>query len=461
MAADPLHNFANPVMSAAIVKPDGTRIPLWVNPFESAEAPSMLPITDMIIQVGLDKVPKISATIALPFDDLIKLLQGTAHGKGIAWLEDNIEVQFGYVGASGGATLSPVFSAFLDKPEVNIGTDSTVGLTGIGVAAWSATRQGRGRAFKEKPRFDVMEELLRGPAADAPRPAELDTELVRSGPGPGSPAWKALFEDKVTIAPGYTSDYHMLLRLAKESFCWLRYGYDGDTKKDIIQLVPFSAALEPPRHRFQMFTGSSEFGPGNGLYPLLSFNSPTTGVYYASEARGKYLMSINSETGEAETTYVGNEDKKGAKPVNNTGSGGGQPKSTAKTPKPDEEKGDGVAPGSGDQANERTINRLRSEATKAMNAGMGVKIEFETLGVPNLYPGDLIEIVGLSDLFSYNYRVFDITHTLGTGGYTSSVVAQSNTPLTLEAVMKAAGETNKEPADIEEESGNSTEGGPG
>ena len=470
MASDPLHDFSNPIMAAAIVKPDDTRYPLWVAPRGSAadiyesELPgvTMLTITDLIVELGLNYIPKISATISLPFDDLIALLQATAGGKGISWLQDNIECQFGYVDSNGKATLSPPFVAFLDKPEVNIGEEATVGLTGIGTAGWSSSRQGRGQAFNQKTRFEIIEELLKGPDKNNPRSAEVDSEAVRFGPGPGSPPFKALFTKKVTISPGWSSDYHMILRIAKECFCWVRFDYDGDKKKDIARLIPFSAVLEAPKHRFQMFGGLGKFGPGTGLYPILSFNSPTTGVYYASEARGKYLAAINSETGEFEATYLGDDDKEGAEPTNKTGKGGGKAKGTPKTPEPDEKKGAGVAPAQADQPTEEAINRVRAESVKAMNTGLGVKIEIETLGVPDLLPGALIQIVGLSDLFNANYRVFNVTHSLGTGGYSTSIVAQSNTALvTQQVVAQIAGNLNAEPADIEETKGNTTKGGAG
>jgi hypothetical protein len=68
---------------------------------------------------------------------------------------------------------------------------------------------------------------------------------------------------------------------------------------------------------------------------------------------------------------------------------------------------------------------VTAEMQRQLNM-MGVHIEVETLGVPDLIPGEVIEIRGMGKRLDSTYAVFTINHSIGIDGFTTSFTAVSN-----------------------------------
>jgi hypothetical protein len=89
---------------------------------------------------------------------------------------------------------------------------------------------------------------------------------------------------------------------------------------------------------------------------------------------------------------------------------------------------------------------------------MGVLIEIETLGMPNLLPSwDLIKVEGFGSLYDYNYSVEKVMHILSEGGFITQITARSNTPAVEDAAFKALGKISREEPDTASQDGNNKE----
>ena len=104
----------------------------------------------------------------------------------------------------------------------------------------------------------------------------------------------------------------------------------------------------------------------------------------------------------------------------------------AKTPvqaegtSPNPTTGDGAARHSEAPDSKHAFDKAKSEFAE-FSKSVGIKLEIETLGIPNLFPGDPIAVRGLGARHDRNhYAVLDVTHSLGGDGFKSTLNAISN-----------------------------------
>lgn len=140
---DGAYDFSSPFASGHIVNKDGTRIPLWTNStgptstvvsggMGTTTSPvdiSLGIVTEISVELQLAHLPKISVTLSPPIQNVLALLDSDL----ITWGQSILEVMFGYVGGTAqGPVFSQPFTGLMMKPDVNIGADTTITLTGYG-----------------------------------------------------------------------------------------------------------------------------------------------------------------------------------------------------------------------------------------------------------------------------------------------------------------------------------------
>jgi phage protein D len=239
-----------------------------------------------------------------------------------------------------------------------------------------------------------------------------------------------LLETMESSSQGNVSDWYYLTRLAKECGCW------AVLVNSELQLLPINAAHgSVVSHTFRMFDFPTNgvIGPKNKTYPILGFSSPTSAVYLSGASQGAHSAGVSSETREVVTKKV-DDASSNVMRTNPTGVG-----------VKDASKGSQFL---AVDAAAKESAPLTDTEFKAAVANMGVHIEVETLGVPTLLPGNLIEIKGVSKRFDAKYVVFELEHLLGSGGFTTKFTAISNTAqLTATmAGMVAPKQSNPKPA---------------
>lgn len=425
MGAD--FDFLTPFMKAAIItdptNPDFTRFPLWTftDPKgqklatrpelwgESYGALTSLSFLESItVKLGLAYVPTITATLTPPLEDARRFVESPL----IEWTRSILEVQYGYVGA-GGVVSSPTFEGVIQKPEVTLGSDVSVNLTAQGVGGIRGMQEeGTGEPKTDTSLEEVFREIC------TRNGMELDTSELEKGN-----AWEemaALTDNQPSILQGNVGDWWFLVREARKIGCWVlldstkeaRGG--GTTSK--LKLFPInSVADSTPKLKFKLFdfTPKGVVGPKNGVYPILSFSTPTSAVYLAGATQKIRAAGIDSKTREAKEITA---DDATSKPSH---TGNGQSGLVSQQSGGSFLGGvDGAAP---------DAQQVADNEFKAAIGGRGVKIEVQTVGIPTLVPGQIIEIAGISPKrIDGLYIVFEVTHTLGTGGYDTSFVAYTN-----------------------------------
>jgi hypothetical protein len=67
------------------------------------------------------------------------------------------------------------------------------------------------------------------------------------------------------------------------------------------------------------------------------------------------------------------------------------------------------------------------EAEVENSGTMNVQCEIETIGDPAVTPGDVVLLAGLGRRFDKRvYHVFEVTHSIGVGGFSTNIVVHSN-----------------------------------
>jgi hypothetical protein len=457
------YDFSSPYCAVSIVLPDGTNVPLWTNANFSAGDNLLLSlavVTEVTVEMQLAYLPKITVTMNLPLSDLIDFIDSDL----IVWGSSYLQVQLGYIGGtSQGPVLSPVFTGLLMKPDVQLGADPTITLVGYGTGGFDMLNSsGRGVALGPDTRRNIIKSLLAGPDPNNPRPITLDDSRVTSGSDE-----QVALDTPDEIAPGWQNDWFQIWRLARICHCWI-----VQVGNNMLQLVPRSIhATDTPKYVFAFFPGVS-FGPGANtssptgdqktLLPVLGLSTNSWGALFLPKGAGTYgqiMKGINSETGDPYAMQIASALAPGAQGTPQTiaqsGQGNNEPAPNPERPAPNAQTGDGMEPGNADQPTTLAQQQAKGELT-AMQPNMGIKIEVDTLGVPNLFPGDLIELQGVgkrlgtdSGEYVKNYAIFTVTHTFNGSGLSTSFTAVSNVGSMFDRGQKQQGPVGTTDADAQ------------
>jgi phage protein D len=82
---------------------------------------------------------------------------------------------------------------------------------------------------------------------------------------------------------------------------------------------------------------------------------------------------------------------------------------------------------------------------------MGIQLEIESLGVPDLMPGMVIDVDGLSARYKGVYAITDLTHTWSGSGASTKFTCFSNTQRIFQQMLAAAGPVNAQQAKTAEQ----------
>lgn len=465
------HDFSNIVIRAEIENPDGSTLPLWTNShhvnYNGSQFPISLPVVqELSVELNLGYLPKITAQCVFNYQDMIRFIESDS----ILWGASAINVQFGY--ASGSSTfLSPPLSGLLTKPDIKIGAESTITLTGVGFKGHSALRQGRVDAeqLTNRSRREIIEFLASNPADGVKTKIDFDFTEVEIA-GAGDPAYDAMFTTKVSVSPAWKADWHLIMRICRDGHCWLFF--DGNKAT----VIPVNRRMiQPPKYLLALFPQPlsktdrlGTVGPSVQVYPILEFNSPTTGVFYPALVRGQVLKGIDGASGKGFNFIYNNKkddtDSKGSKAPSIQGSGLGTPEAGHVLSKGDPNTGSFFDPSFYDGETKPIVERIQSDFLSTISQ-RGIQVDILTIGVPEILPGESFALGGVSERFCgtkeqpINYSVHNVIHTLGGGGFSTRVTAFTNSGWVRDQASIAGGTLGNKPHD--ENAGDSTEKKPG
>jgi hypothetical protein len=458
-------DFYSPFVAAAIVTEDGSRFPLWTNAQAQARdrqgtvlgtTESLAYLQDISVELQLGFLPIITATLAPPFHDLWTFLSSPLMNWGVT----RLEVQFGYTGgAPSGAVLSPVWSGILLKPDVSIGEDASITLNAQGVG-YSMARQQSGRTFNNKTRAEIISEVVKGPRPVGVANASLATVLSLGQPqirrlspnfdavrlernragsstvasaarvtgkiseligkeirgGIGASAYSLMFEETISTSQGFQSDWLFVWNMVRQARCTML------VQGDELRIFPTGLwRSQPPKRTLYLYNyPQGRVGPISKSLPILTVSSPTMAVYLPGSVRGMVQRDVDSRSREP---VQGSHNDSTVKP-DRTSEDSTQPQNSTEYPGVNElGDGGGYAPGSPLDSEARAQAQAEFEAE---TSGMGIRLEVTTLLDPEVIPGDVLTVKGISKYHDTNYGVLKAVYSGGLSGSEMSVELVSN-----------------------------------
>lgn len=423
------YDFYSPFMAASIVTRDGTRYPL----LPSAETPPVssqavkltglsatggesqevefLPyLTSMNITLDAGYVAQLSATLNPPYLEGRKLLDSTA----VEYGSSHLEVQFGYSAGRGNSSMvaiSPTFKGLITKPDISFGTDITIQFNAQGTGGYTLATtgmtgipiDGKGQTYQQYLQSICDKMKLK-----------LDVTAIQS-----DQLVYTLFSTVPRIfSYGNETYYSIIYESARDCAC---YVYFTD---DTVRIVPMKQVLNSePVAEFVLFDYvDGKIGPEFGRYPILSVSTEHAGIFLDPTTRKLIQEGLDPKTGKLKTNEVSAEKTAVA-----TNTDGDLQPSEGPTGVPVQEAGQARSTRPPTEG-ESTKDQMAADFQSLYGSGsMGIKLEIETLGIPDILPLQNIKVTNVSQKrIDGNYTVMTVKHSLSSSGFTTNLTVIQN-----------------------------------
>lgn len=395
-------------------------------PFWFRDASQRLPldrnfVSEVNIKYGLSLVPKLTVTLTPPYEDALTFLDSQL----IEFGESTLEAQVGWVGTND-VLLSPVFSGLLLKPEVSLGTDISITLNAQGVGTFNVHSDGNLQELN-----GTREAILRTILRRDGRSMDLDVSAVRRA---DQRVQRAFFQDDLNISQGTHTDWQMLSQLVWEAQCW--YFVESVEGRTRVKIVPrYSTFTDETAFRGWLYAFGSENGQfgykqdGKLVLPIFSASTNSAGQYLPAEVlpaavtnRGidNRTRQPTTATSSAANTRVASGGPGGHHPQERPGGSNVRP--TAPTAGGENAL---IVPG---EAADSLAQSQRQSAYEEFRNRIGIQLEIETLGIPDILPGQTFAVKGLGRRIDSpaKYLVLEVEHSAGGSGFTTKLKLVSN-----------------------------------
>lgn len=451
------YDFSGPFFGATIITRNQERYPLWtdkkqlkttVKDAKAAEI-ALSFLSELSVQLQLGFLPIIKAKLTPPYREGMAFLESELAEWGI----NTLEVQLGYSSGTGqGAVLSPVFVGQIFNTEVSLGESIEITLNAQGVAALDAASK-RDTLTTTDSRHGIIQRLLIG---DWDKPVKRAIDVDISAVKPGTDAYKLLVEDPIDFAQGGRTDWFAAWNLITEAKCWALFTGEAKNGRDTLKILSREDELaKKPEKKFRFYDfPQGQLGPMANVYPILSASTPTTAVYLPGACVGWIADKLDEKKRAVEKKNVTDTEVKPTRTAAQEG----------KAPLGHKESSSNV--GVGDPANGKPPTKLAVAAVDSVapqlevsiasefareQALMGITLEIDTIGIPDLMPSMVIDVDGLSARLKGVYAVTDLTHTWSQGGSSTKFTCISNTQRIFQELLKAQGPTNAQQAKTAEQ----------
>lgn len=424
-------DFSNPYLAAAIVLGSGERFPLWsgkdlnsLNTTGKRDAnggqyvgygpPEALSyLSDVTIELQLNSVPVIKAVLRPPFREGLRLLNSEL----VLFGRNQLEVVVGYASGrsdlANGALLSPIFKGLLLRPDIQIGSETVITLNAQGLGGFGAKRQTTERTFNEETINTVIYELL-----TVAHGIKIDDSFANDD-AQSHDVKKAYLFGTVTRAQGHKSDWQFAYEIAQDIGLYLSQVEDRTVK-----LIPRSSVYLAQSH-FELTAFDIPQGAlfGN-QYPILTATSDSDVPYFPG-VRSILLKDIESKTRGSFEKEIGDALARPARSDDLIAGGGSDTKNATNYAPSDKSTGANFEHLYGQSEDDALIRTAQSYFSGAQSL-IGVPLDVETFGIPEIRPGDTVDITGLGLLYDGHYGVWSVIHMAGSNGFTTKLSLRMN-----------------------------------
>ena len=382
------------------VRETGEDIDFWTG----GDGKPVLPyVTSVTVDLNLGIHSQITIQMDIPYAEGIRLLSETPY-----FHRGNIvRVKLGY---SFEADSTPFYTGLVVDPGVDIspnGVSVTLVAKGVGALATARCFTGSHNGTM----LSWVEDFATRFGYELDVGAEANEALARE-----------------TQFNGSGESFVQLLRvLLGKVKCVMWFDNDNDTGRATLHIRKRSEVTSgEPTKKFVMFGQPSK---QNNEYPILSWSAPSKASLLSQGSAGVKSIYMN-ERGE----IVELDKKEADSDENALGDGtleGGQETEEDRESgqKIDKEVEDDEAslfmvnlPGNDDTADDDILAR-RDEL---FMGALGIEATVGSIGVTNLLPTDLVQVVGCSSRFDGLYMLFRVVHTVSTSGFETSWVGKRN-----------------------------------
>ena len=398
---------------SVVLRAGGDTFPLWMGGaiqdgstiYQGEDASDVLyndiPVVESVqIDIGMGLIGKITVEIATTYDLGLQLLQSSLFAIGSV-----LEVQIGYPRIG---KFTPWFAAMAAKPSISINPDDGLTATlNCEGGAFAAARSASGRTYSGTYR-SIIEEIASREEnrwnLDIPTPGADDPLIVERG----------------SVSQGNRTDWMFVQYICRMSNydCWIT---SVDTGLNVLRLRRREDHMAGVPRRTFVCRGQCDF---INSFPILTFESSAEGVWLPQGARQARSTDIDIRTrrGGDSDTVVRVEDTNVPVLPGDTTTGDGSEVSEGvviSVEASERDSRDGTRVVHPAHSPERTSEVLTSMVTERRQHG-GLNATFSTIGIPDLYPGEAVKLVGLG-IFNGNYVVESISHTAAPGDWSMSV----------------------------------------
>lgn len=454
---------------------DGQEYPLWIGGGPTTAIPGgprkqtlVDPawVTDVSIVLALGNNSKVDVTLSPPFDQGLALINSDL----LRWGDGQLLVKIGYTTGQG-MTQSYVFGGLIQKPDVKIGTDISVTLHSLGIG-WALNLntsmdpkdkkyenqwEGKSPAYvvknileKYKDRID-LKDLYSGIPVEQ-KGTVVSGELAYcqgSTPFFKPPTKPNLGRDGKEIQPpislvitqGIKTDWWLVTDLLKIAGLDFLVTGDGEGGRQRIRVMnPDKWRQGDPTMTF-ILRGAIDSGARK--FPILEFASPSDFVWLSPGMGAMYAKDVQIDKSVKELKVEPAKKKSEEKKDTSDGKGKkGVEQEKHEVPLSErlydtDYHGAAGAPLSvgasfPSDASQESAERIKAEL-KNLYYSKGVNISVTTVGIPELTPGQVVNVFGIGrsigdedelgdgkTKFDGKYGILQVEHKIGSGGFTTS-----------------------------------------
>jgi hypothetical protein len=453
---------------------EGLTYDLWLESNSDSRVPAALRnlsyVQDITVEVGMGLNSKVQLVLAPPFEEGLVLLNSPL----IQWGVGRLNVTFGYSTGDGAGRESYSFGGILQKPDVKIGNDITITLNSLGVGyamKLSGGTAAESYAVDDTPASVVKRVLSKYKAVNIDHIYD-DFKDGQQSATTGIPFFKPIFKDtpfgveQKVLERGPRNDWWFISSIVRSYGLELlvidrefRVKASDDWRKGEVKEIT---------KRFRLRAGVDPTPTeGKPIYPVLSLSSPTTAVWLGSGIGRQVMKDIKEDKAnkvavraaekidaEAKAKLEEEEGKPDSAPRKRKTKAEREAEASAKeaieildaeigraakdnaawgTTKDNRFRAGPMSAGTNFPGNPNSsMKDAATGAIKRMNHLKGIHVDVQTIGLPDMLPGDLVKIDGFAvegsteGVFDGIYGVIEVRHQIGLGGFMTTYKAISN-----------------------------------